>query len=102
MRELMRILSTGAPLLIVVGIVNAALAIVGSYMVVFGHVTPGEPMYLDELAPTLGEAMGQATIGVALIALGFLVRAWAKVASEKPPHNTTINPDASQASRRLH
>lgn len=40
-------------LVAIVEAINAAYSIVGIYMVVAGNVQPGEPMYLNEPAPTV-------------------------------------------------
>jgi hypothetical protein len=52
----------------IVGAINAAYSIVGLYMVVAGNVQPGEPMYLDELAPTGKDALIALFVSVVVIA----------------------------------
>ena len=62
-------------LVAIVGAINAAYSIVGIYMVVAGNVQPGEPMYLDELAPTVKDASLALFASVVVIALA-LVGCW--------------------------
>ena len=46
------------------------------YMLTFGGVAPGEPMWVDELAPTLAEATTWLILGSSLVAASLLLRAW--------------------------
>jgi len=48
---------------------HIANAIVSFYMVYFGYVQPGEPMYLDTLAPTIIESVMVFAVGISVIAL---------------------------------
>jgi hypothetical protein len=66
-------------LVAVAAAVVAANSITALYMVGAGYVAPGEPMYLDELAPTMKEAAvlllaSVGTIAVALFACASLRR----------------------------
>jgi len=60
------------------GIVTVATAFMGWQMVMSGAVAPGEPMYLDVLAPTKNEALVEAIIGAITIAISFIVRVFVK------------------------
>lgn len=61
-------------LVAIVGAINAAYSIVGIYMVLSGYAQPGEPMYLDELAPTVKNASLTLLASVVVIALALVGR----------------------------
>ena len=63
---------------IVIGIVMVVSAAAAGYMVAFGGASPGEPIYLDELAPTLRSSVMNLLLGVAAVALGLWGRAYAR------------------------
>ena len=63
-------------LLALVGCVWLAHALVGGYMVWSGNAAPGNSIFLDELAPTLSEALLEALEGLALIGISLALRAW--------------------------
>jgi len=60
------------------GIAVVALAVIDGYMVTVGGVPPGEPMYLDELAYPLRDAIFQGLLGAGAITLGFVAKAYAR------------------------
>jgi hypothetical protein len=74
MRLLLRIASMFLLVAELVGCVGVSFALVGWYMVASGAASPGQPMYLDELAPSAVEIAYQLTIGIALIAGPMLAR----------------------------
>ena len=47
-------------------------------MLLTGQATPGEPYYVDELAPTNKEAVRSFVIGLLLIIIGFTAKHFAK------------------------
>ena len=67
-------LSIAAWVPIVLGIGPVSAAIIDGYMVAVGGVAPGEPLYLDELAYPLRDAITQGAIGLGLITFGAIVR----------------------------
>jgi uncharacterized membrane protein len=73
-RVLFRAASILAIPIALVGCFVAALAIADIYMVGIAGVAPGEPIYLDTLAPSLGSATIQLGIGIVTIALALVVR----------------------------
>jgi len=75
MRSLLKAISLLMLLVAFVGCVGVAFAIAGGYMVASGAVSPGQPMYLDELAPSSQAVIYQLLVGVALIALSLISRA---------------------------
>jgi hypothetical protein len=58
-----------------VGCVSVAFSLAALYMVGISGARPGQPIYLDELAPTLGDATIDLGIGLFVIALALTVRA---------------------------
>lgn len=62
--------------IILIGALRTAYALIDCYMVGSGLVSPGEPMYVDAIAPSLDDAILQAVTGTGLVAMGFGVRYW--------------------------
>ena len=62
-----------AVLLGLAGCVHVAFGGIHAYMVSFGRATPGEPIFLDELASPLEESLLQVAIGIALLVAAFLL-----------------------------
>jgi hypothetical protein len=56
------------------GALIVAGAIAGLYMVMFEGAAPGEPIWMDALAPSTGEGVARACLGGFLIAAALLVR----------------------------
>ena len=76
MRSLL-ILAAGALILVaLLGCLYATFGGIGIYMVMSGRALPGEPMFLDELTPSLADSVVQAGIGVVLIAGALTGRAY--------------------------
>ena len=74
-RRLLKVAASLAMFLVAfVGCVNVAFAFVGWYMVASGTVQPGEPMYLDELAPTGQASLDQLLYGAAFIVVALVSR----------------------------
>lgn len=76
MLEILAKLTTPAPLwcTVFVGCGTVALALTDLYMLGTGS-EPGTAIYLDELAPTPGQAFLQLACGCALVVIPFLLRA---------------------------
>jgi hypothetical protein len=87
MRALARIAQIALFLVILIACANAAFAFVGGYMVLSGKAQPGEPMFIDDIAPSFGEASIHAFASVAVVCLAFFARAriqrWLDSASSK-------------------
>ena len=45
-----------------------------AYMLYTGAVLPGEPMFIDEVAPTMIDSLKSISIGVCILAIGFGIR----------------------------
>ena len=45
-----------------------------AYMLYTGAVLPGEPIFIDEVAPTMIDALKSIGIGVSILAIGFGIR----------------------------
>jgi hypothetical protein len=60
---------------LVLGAAIIAVSVPGLWMVVVGGAQPGDPIYLDTLAPTLGASLTQVGTGVALVLASMGVRA---------------------------
>ena len=72
------VLHTISALMVAVGLigcVSIAYAIVGAYMVIAGYVEPGQPVYVDELAPTYLQSLSQFLVGAGLVTLALVSRA---------------------------
>ena len=62
-------------LVAILGAMSTAFSIVELYMVLAGYVQPGEPMYLDQIAPNTKSA--SLTLLVSLVAIGLaLLGCW--------------------------
>ena len=74
MRVVFNLMNVVFWIVILVAAINVAYAFVGGYMIATGRAVPGEPIYLDELAPELGYAIVQGFIafGVICLAIGGL------------------------------
>ena len=72
-----------AYLLFILGIVGTVFSLVDIYMVSVDHVTPGEPMYLDELAYPVRGALLNLARSVAFLVLAFFYRDYAR--RRRPP-----------------
>ena len=57
-----------------VGCVSVSYALVAGYMLASGQVSPGQPMYLDEIAPEPRAATLQFLLGLAFITFSLLAR----------------------------
>ena len=57
-----------------VGAVLVAFAAAGLYMVLVQGVAPGEPIWMDELAPSTSNAVIQIAIGAVLVAISLSTR----------------------------
>jgi hypothetical protein len=75
MRSFLRLLSLLAIPVGLFGALIVAMALAGLYMVVFEGVPPGEPIWLDELAPSKSGAALQVAIGAGLVGLSLVLRA---------------------------
>jgi hypothetical protein len=64
--------------LIIVGIPAVAFSLVDAYMVEIARVPPGEPMFLDEHAYPLSDALLDIGRGIGLLFLGFFSRDYAR------------------------
>ena len=64
--------------LIVLGIGLVAFSLVDVYMVKVAHVTPGEPMGMDELAYPVRGALLDIAKGIGLLVLAFFFRDYAR------------------------
>lgn len=74
MRFMLKVISILAIPVALLGAILAALAVAGLYMVLVEGVAPGEPIWLDELAPSKGGAIVQLATGAAVIAVALYVR----------------------------
>lgn len=74
-RSLLRLVSLLAIPVGLFGALVVAIALAGLYMVVVEGVQPGEPIWLDELAPSKSRAALQVAIGAGLIGVSLIVRA---------------------------
>lgn len=61
-----------------VGIFGVAFSLVDAYMVEIARVTPGEPMFLDELAYPLSAAVVDLGRGIGFLFLAFFSRDYAR------------------------
>jgi len=59
---------------VAVGCIYVAFGFAGWYMVAAGYVSPGQAMWVDDLAPEPAEAIGQMAIGAALAVGASVVR----------------------------
>lgn len=64
--------------MIFVGIAGVTLSLVDAYMVGIDRVPPGEPMFLDELAYPLRDALLDLMKGVGFLILAFFSRDYAR------------------------
>lgn len=78
MRSLLTFVAAVMALLALLGCVYVAFGGIGVYMVVSGAAVPGEPMFLDELTPTLADSVLQTGIGIALIAGALTTRTYVR------------------------
>lgn len=60
----------------VIGVIECADAIVCLYMVEVAGAIPGQPMYVDDLAPTPTEALEELAVGLIIIIVAITTR-WA-------------------------
>jgi hypothetical protein len=74
-RSLLKLVSLLAIPVGLFGALVVAIALAGLYMVVFEGVRPGEPIWLDELAPSKSSAALQLAIGAGLIGVSLVARA---------------------------
>ena len=74
MRSLLHVASLMMLPVAFIGCVSVSYALVAGYMLASGMVSPGQPMYLDELAPEPKEAAFQFLLGSAFIALSLIAR----------------------------
>jgi multisubunit Na+/H+ antiporter MnhC subunit len=91
-RFLLAVLSVITALLALWGCALIALGGVHAYMVGSGKVTPGEPIFVDEIALPLGESMRAVVLGMALVAFALLVRAYVRRKDNTSP-GTEESPD---------
>jgi hypothetical protein len=75
MRSFLKLVSLLAIPVALIGAVVVAFALAGLYMVVFEGVRPGEPIWLDELAPSRSGAALHVAIGAGLVGVALIVRA---------------------------
>ena len=62
-------------LVAMVGALNVGHSLIGLWMVLGGYAEPGQPMFLDELAPTVGDA--SLTLAIAsLVTIAALLGCW--------------------------
>ena len=93
MRGFLKFISIFMLLVLVVGAGQVGVALIHFYMVYFGQVAPGEPVYVDERAFSLTDSAFLCVLGVALITLSVSVRALVRRRLSAQPHNTSLNPD---------
>jgi hypothetical protein len=75
MRLALRLLAILAIPVALFGTLIVAKSGIFLYMLSFGGVAPGEPMSVDELAPTVADASAWLIVGVLLVAASLLLRA---------------------------
>ena len=75
MSPLLKAISILMMLVAFVGCVELSFAVVGGYRIASGAVTPGQPMDLDELAPSVKAVVNQLLLGAGLIVLSLIARA---------------------------
>lgn len=61
--------------IIFVGCLYLTFALVALYLLFFGYAIPGQPIFLDDLAPSYGEVATMFVVGLACLGFGFGVRA---------------------------
>jgi hypothetical protein len=69
-KVLLRTIAFFGILLIIVGAAVVGVCLIDIYMVGVAGVPPGEPMYVDELAYPISDALVIAAKGIALIVVG--------------------------------
>jgi hypothetical protein len=75
MNSLLKVIAVLAIPVALVGALLFAIAGAGLYMVLVQGVAPGEPIWLDELAPSTGEAALRMATGAAAIGAALSLRA---------------------------
>ena len=78
MRATLKVASILAMAVLILGALVVGAAVPGLYMVLVGGAHPGDVIYLDELAPSKSEAARQIAVGIGLIVLAVLTRAYAR------------------------
>jgi len=67
MRTLLRIAAFLMFPVMIVGVIECADALVCLYMVEVAGAVPGEPMYVDDLAPTPAQALVELSVGLSTV-----------------------------------
>ena len=79
-------------------IIYGAFVLVGSlpvlYLLLTGQAQPGEPIFVDDLAPTVKDAIVSTAIGVTSVAIGFLVKMYFSSRFGKKAPNHAFERDA--------
>jgi hypothetical protein len=86
------ILSIAALPVMLVGIVILVGAGTDAYMVVFGGAKPGDAIFLDTLASPLRESLVDVALGICIIAIGLLTRAFARRLRRPAPNQRLERP----------
>jgi hypothetical protein len=73
-RFLLKLISLVAIASALSGAVVVGLTLAGVYMVLFEGMRPGEPIWMDVLAPSLRDACQEIACGIAVIGLALFVR----------------------------
>lgn len=63
-------------LVVIWGCFVVAFGAADLYTVTLGGAVPGQPAYMGDPAPTVGQAAGEIAVGVGLIALALVGRYW--------------------------
>lgn len=75
-RLLLVLLAAAMAVVAFIAAIAVVFAGIDAYMVASGRAMPGEPIFLDTLARPLAESLRDAAIGIAIIALAAVVRAY--------------------------
>ena len=65
-------------LFLIYGVLGVSFSLPVLYLLLSGMVLPGEPYYLDELAPTESESLIEVSIYMSVLVTGLFLRRYAK------------------------
>jgi hypothetical protein len=74
MRALLKLFSFLLILLYLPGFVLVTVSLAHFYMLTIGGASPGEPIFLDTLAPTIGASLTKCLTGILVIAVAYFSR----------------------------